>query len=176
MAMSVKDWLNKLVQIPGRLTSVAIEKVVCGAYEVFDDTLEKRQSELNARFKAITDQEQIAIDGGTATIAGGPEDIVVGSGAITTANAIALYYAGFLKGTNETVELTEDITFDEEVSIGEQKTVIYLNDTNDVLTVTVPNNGYRTPDGEVIPIEIPSGGYGEVSIINIGGTIFARGC
>ena len=170
------DWLNKLVQIPGRLTSVAVEKVVCGTYEVFDDTFEKRQSELNARFKAITDQEQIAIDGGTATIAGGPEDIVVGSGAITTANAVALYYTGFLRGTSETVELTEDITFDEEVSIGEQKTVIYLNDTDGVLTVTVPNNGYRTPDGEAIIIEIPSGGYGEVNIINIGGTIFARGC
>ena len=174
--MSLIDWINKLVQIPGRLTSVAIEKVVCGADEVYDDTLKKRQSELNARFKAITDQEQIAIDGGTATIAGGPEDIVVGSGAITTANAIALYYARFLRGTSETVELTEDITFDEEVSIGEQKTVIYLNNTNDVLTVTVPNNGYRTPDGETIIIEIPSGGYGEVNIINIGGTIFARGC
>ena len=174
--MSVIDWLNKLVQIPGRLTSVAIEKVVCGADEVFDDTLKKRQSELNARFKAITDQQQVAIDGGTATIAGGPEDIVVGSGAIPTANAIALYYAGFLRGTSETVELTEDITFDEEVSIGEQKTVIYLNDTNDVLAVTVPNNGYRTPDDEAIIIEIPSGGYGEVNIINIGGTIFARGC
>lgn len=174
--MGLIDWINKLVQIPGRLTSVAIEHVVCGADEVYDDDLDRRQSELNARFKAITDQEQIAIDGGTATIAGGPEDIVVGSGAITTANAIALYYAGFLKGTSETVELTEDITFDEEVNLGEQKTVIYLSDTNDVLTVTVPNNGYRTPDGEAIIIEIPSGSYGEVNIINIGGTIFARGC
>ena len=174
--MSIFNWIGKLAEIPARLTAVTIEKVVCGADEVYDDILEKRQSELNARFKAITDQEQIAIDGGTATIAGGPEDIVAGSGAITTANAIALYCAGFLKGTNETVELTENITFDEEVALGEQKTVIYLNDTNDVLTVTVPNNSYRTPDGEVIIIEIPSGGYGEMSIINIGGTIFARGC
>lgn len=174
--MSLTDWINKLVQIPGRLTSVAIEHVVCGADEVYDDTLKQRQNELNARFKAITDQQQIALDGGTATIAGGPEDIVVGSGAIPTANAIALYYAGFLRGTNEVVELTEDTTFDEEVPLGEQKTIIYLNDTNDVLTVTVPNNGYRTPDGETIIIEIPSGGYGEVNIINIGGTIFARGC
>lgn len=174
--MGLLNWIGKLAEIPARLTAVTIEKIVCGADEVYDDTLEKRQSELNARFKAITDQEQIAINGGTATIAGGPEDIVVGSGAITTANAIALYYARFLRGTNETVELTEDITFDEDVAIGEQKTVIYLNDTNGVLTVTVPNNGYRTPDGETIIIEIPSGGYGEVNIINIGGTIFARGC
>lgn len=174
--MSLIDWIGKLAQIPARLTSVTTEHVVCGADEVYDDTLDRRQSDLNARFKAITDQQQIAIDGGTATIAGDPEDIVVGSGAIPTANAIALYYAEFLKGTNKTVELTEDITFDEEVSIGEQKTVIYLNDTNDMLAVTVPNNGYRTPDGEAIIIEIPSGGYGEVNIINIDGTIFARGC
>lgn len=174
--MSLIDWINKLVQIPGRLTSVAIEKVVCGAYEVFDDTLEKRQSELNARFKAITDQEQIAIDGGTATIAGGPEDIVVGSGAIPTANAVALYYAGFLRGTSEVVELSEDITFDEEVAWGEQKTIIYTNDTLEEITVTVPNDDYRTPDGEAISIPVPAGGYGEVSIMNIGGTIFARGC
>lgn len=174
--MSVIDWLNKLVQIPGRLTSVAIEKVVCGAYEVYDDALAQRQSKLNARFKAITDQEQIAIDGGTATIAGGPEDIVVGSGAIPTANAIALYFGGFLKGTSEVVELEEDTTFDEEVALGEQKTVIYTNDTSDELTVIVPNDDYRTPDGEAISIPVPAGGYGEVSIINIGGTIFARGC
>lgn len=174
--MGLIDWINKLVQIPGRLTSVAIEHVVCGADEVYDDALKKRQSELNARFKAITDQQQIALDGGTATIAGGPEDIVVGSGAIPTANAIALYYAGFLKGTNEVVELEEDITFDEEVDLGAQKTIIYTNDTAEEITVTVPNSVYKTPDGEVISIPVPAGGYGEVNILNIGGTIFARGC
>ena len=174
--MGLFNWIGKLAEIPARLTSVTTERVVCGAYEVYDDTLEKRQSELNARFKAITDQEQIAIDGGTATIAGGPEDIVVGSGAIPTANAIALYFGGFLKGTSEVVELEEDITFDEEVGLGVQKTIIYTNDTSDELTVTVPNDDYRTPDGEVISIPVPAGGYGEVSIINIGGTIFARGC
>ena len=174
--MSLIDWINKLVQIPGRLTSVAVEHVVCGTDEVYDDILDERQSDLNARFKAVTDQEQIAIDGGTATIAGGPEDIVVGNGAIPTANAIALYFGGFLKGTSEAIELQEDITFNEEVAIGEQKTTIYTNDTSDELTVTVPNNNYKTPDGEAISIPVPAGGYGEVSIINIGGTILARGC
>lgn len=174
--MSLIDWINKLVQIPGRLTSVAIEKVVCGTDEVYDDALKKRQSELNARFKAVTDQEQIAIDGGTATIAGGKEDIVSGSGAITTANAVAGFCAGFMRGSSETVELSEDVTFSGTVAVGEQKTVIYLNDTEDELTVTVPNNPYRTPDGEIISIVVPAGGYGEVSILNIGGTVFARGC
>ena len=47
--MSLIDWIDKLVQIPGRLTSVAVERVVCGAYEVYDDILEKRQSELNSQ-------------------------------------------------------------------------------------------------------------------------------
>lgn len=174
--MSVFDWLNKLIQIPGRLTSVAIEKVVCGADEVYDDALEKRQSELNAQFKAVTDQEQIALNGGTATIASSPSDIVSGSGSIVTANAVAGYYAGFMRGTSETVELSEDITLSATASAGEQKTIIYLNDTENEITVTVPNDTYRTPDGEVISIPVPAGGYGEVNIINIGGTIFARGC
>ena len=37
-----------MVQIPGRLTSIATERVVSGADEVFDDSLQKRQSEINA--------------------------------------------------------------------------------------------------------------------------------
>lgn len=174
--MSIFNWLNKLVQIPGRLTSVAIEKVVCGADEVYDDTLGKRQSELNAQFKAITDQEQIAINGGEATIASSPEDIVIGSGSIVTANAVAGYYTGFLRGTSETVDLSEDLTVSDTVPAGEQKTIMYLNDTENEITVTVPNSPYKTPDGEIIEIPVPVGGYGEVSLLNIGGTIFARGC
>ena len=174
--MSIFNWIGKLAEIPARLTAVTIEKIVCGAYEVYDDALGKRQSELNARFKAITDQEQIAIDGGTATIAGGQEDIVSGSGAITTANAVASYCAAFMKGSSETVGLSGDITFSDTVALGAQKTIIYLNDTNVEHTVIVPNNPYRTPDGEILSIVVPSGGYGEVSIINIGGIVFARGC
>lgn len=174
--MSIFNWIGKLAEIPARLTAVTIEKIVCGAYEVYDDDLGKRQSELNARFKAITDQEQIAIDGGTATIAGGKEDIVSGSGAITTANAVAGYCADFMKGSSETVGLSGDITFSDTVALGAQKTIIYLNNTNVEHTVIVPNNPYRTPDGEVISIVVPAGGYGEVSILNIGGTVFARGC
>lgn len=38
---------DKYVRIPGRMTSAAVEKQVCGADEVMDDELQKRQSELN---------------------------------------------------------------------------------------------------------------------------------
>lgn len=174
--MGVFNWMKKLITIPGRLTSVAVEKVVCGADEIYDDVLKKRQSELNAQFKAITDQEQIAINGGMATIASSPDDIVSGSGSLVTANAVAGYYAGFLKGTNEITDLEEDITVSSEVGTGEQKTIMYLNNTGNEITVTVPNTSYRTPDGEPILISVPSGGYGEVSLLNISGTVFARGC
>ena len=174
--MKIVEWISKLVQIPGRLTSIATEKVVCGADEVYDDALQMRQSEFNAGAKAVLDQEQIAIDGGTAEIAAFPEDITPGSGKIPTANAIAGYCNGFLKGSGITVSMSDDVTFSETVEDGAQKTFIYLNDTDTELTVTVPNTDYKTPDGEVITITILAGGYGEVSILNIGGTIFARGC
>lgn len=174
--MGVIDWINKLVQIPGRLTSIAVEHIVCGADEVYDDDLQMRQSEFNAAAKAVLDQEQIALDGGQAEIAAFPEEIVSGSGKIPTANAVAGYCAAFLKGGSVTVALTDDITFSDTVDAGVQKTIIYLNDTSAEHTVTVPNTGYRTPDGEIIAIPVPAGGYGEVSILNIGGTVFARGC
>lgn len=170
------NWVKKLTKIPGRLTSMAVEKVVCGSDEVWDDTFEQRQSDLNARFKAITDQEQVAINGGTAQIAGGPEDIMIGSGGLVTANAVAGYLSSFIRGNSEVVEIRSDIIFNKTVVLNGMKTVVYENVTNENLTITVPNSGYRTPDGEAIVIEVTEGGYGEVNIININGTIFARGC
>lgn len=174
--MSILDWLRKSAEVPSRLTCIAIDKILCGAYEVYDDDLGKRQSELNAQFKAITDQEQIAIDGGTATIASSPEDIVSGSGSIVTANAAAGYCADFMRGTSSVVELETNMTVADTVAVGYQKSIMYTNDTDEELTVTVPGSSYRTPDGEDIVIPVPAGGYGEVSLLNVGGTIFARGC
>lgn len=174
--MKIVDRIKKWIQIPGRVTSIAKEKVVCGAYEVYDDALQMRQSEFNAGAKAVLDQEQIAINGGTAEIAAFPEDIVPGSGKIPTANSIAGYCNAFLKGSGTTVPMSDDVAFSETVEDGAQKTFIYLNDTDTELKVIVPNTDYRTPDGEVITITVIAGGYGEVSILNIGGTIFARGC
>lgn len=183
--MGVIDWINKLVQIPGRLTSIAIEHVVCGADEVYDDTLQKRQSELNARFKAVTDQEQIAIDGGTATIAGGPEDIVVGSGAIPTANAVAQVLSAmqtdisstFVKGVMSVRSISENTTVSEvTVDEGSQKNILYVNSGSEEITLTVLNANFRTPDGDNIILTIPAGGYGEVNYLRLGNVIYARGC
>lgn len=57
---------------------------------------------------------------------------------------------------------------------GKAQTIIYTNSGSSDLTVTVPTD-YSTPDGEAIELTCPAGGYCEVSYLNIGGTIYARG-
>lgn len=57
---------------------------------------------------------------------------------------------------------------------GKIQTIIYTNSTSSDLTVTVPTT-YTTPDGAAIELTCPSGGYCEISYLNIGGTIYARG-
>lgn len=57
---------------------------------------------------------------------------------------------------------------------GKIQTIIYTNSTSSDLTVTVPTT-YTTPDGAAIELTCPSGGYCEVSYLNVGGTIYARG-
>lgn len=57
---------------------------------------------------------------------------------------------------------------------GKTQTIIYTNNTSSDLTVTVPTT-YTTPDGQAIELTCKAGGYCEVSYINIGGTIYARG-
>lgn len=57
---------------------------------------------------------------------------------------------------------------------GKTETIIYTNSTSGELVVTVPTT-YTTPNGQAIELTCPSGGYVEVSYINISGTIYARG-
>lgn len=57
---------------------------------------------------------------------------------------------------------------------GKIQTIIYTNSTSSDLTVTVPTT-YTTPDGAAIELTCPGGGYCEVSYLNVGGTIYARG-
>ena len=57
---------------------------------------------------------------------------------------------------------------------GKAQTIIYYNSGTDDVTVTVPTT-YYTPDGEAIELTCPPGGYCEVSYLNIGNNIFARG-
>ena len=57
---------------------------------------------------------------------------------------------------------------------GKAQTIIYFNNSNSDLTVTVPTT-YYTPDDEPIELTCPAGGYCEVSYLNIGNNIYARG-
>lgn len=57
---------------------------------------------------------------------------------------------------------------------GKAQTIIYVNGGSADYTVTVPTT-YKTPDGAAIELTCPKGGYCEVSYLNIGGTIYARG-
>lgn len=80
-----------------------------------------------------------------------------------------------IKGTLKLVHLTEGAAAAEEPEENTQIDVIYVNDTENTLTVGVNNEVYRTPDGELMIIYVPAGGYAEVNFLNIGGTIFVRG-
>lgn len=57
---------------------------------------------------------------------------------------------------------------------GKAQTIIYTNSGSTDYTVTVPTT-YSTPDGAAIELTCKAGGYCEVSYLNIGGTIYARG-
>jgi hypothetical protein len=80
-----------------------------------------------------------------------------------------------IRGTIKLVHLTEGAAAAEEPAENTQIDVIYMNDTENTLTVGVNNEVYRTPDGELMIIYVPAGGYAEVNFLNIGGTIFVRG-
>lgn len=80
-----------------------------------------------------------------------------------------------IKGTMKVIPLTEGTAAAEEPEENTQIDVLYVNDTEEELTVGVNNERYRTPDGELMIIYVPAGGYAEVNFLNIGGTIFVRG-
>ena len=79
-------------------------------------------------------------------------------------------------GSSKVIELTTDITFSETTDNNTQSNIVYLNNSgSDKLIVIIASNTYRTPDGENITITVPSGGYGEVNILNINNIMFVRG-
>lgn len=95
------------IKIAGRLHSTATGNVVAGADEIMDDTLGKKQGVINAdddrRITAVEEdintpasglkarietlEGQVAFEG-EFEVANNPDDIVSGSGKITTANAV----------------------------------------------------------------------------------------
>ena len=80
-----------------------------------------------------------------------------------------------IRGSLKLVQLTENIVAEEYPEDLNQIDVIYVNDTSSSLTVGVSNTRYRTPNGELVVLTVPAGGYAEVNFLNIGGTVFVRG-
>lgn len=169
------------INIPGRITSVSKEKIICGADEIIDDVIGNKQNVLNARFKAITDQQQIALNGGTVEIANTGESIISGNGAIPTSNAIAEKFSTFeekvLIGTIRISEVNSDLSIENiDVDNNAQIDVIYNNNASTEVIVTILNTNFKTPDGNDIILTIPVGGYTEASYLKINNIIYVRGC
>ena len=80
-----------------------------------------------------------------------------------------------IMGTMKVVPLIENIVAEETPEENTQIDVIYVNDTDEMHTVGVNNEVYRTPDGELLIVEVPAGGSAEINFLNIEGTIFVRG-
>lgn len=80
-----------------------------------------------------------------------------------------------IRGVTKMVQLESNIVAEEHPEENTQTDVIYVNDTSEQYTIGVSHEAYRTPDGQMINIMVPAGGYAEVNFLNIGGTIFVRG-
>lgn len=79
-------------------------------------------------------------------------------------------------GETKVIELNESIEVHESVTLNSQIDIIYLNASNNTITVTVtPSEIYKTPDNEPIELIIPSKGYGELSLLNVNNIVFVRG-
>lgn len=138
---------DKYVKIPGRMTSAAVERQVCGADEVMDDELQKRQSELNR----LLGVNVVQLTG----------DIVVEPvvAAATPQQSGQGHQSGAAADQSGQVD------------------VLYVNDTGATRTVTVrAGQGVRTPDGQDVVLHVAAGGYGELSFLTVGGLVFVRGC
>lgn len=80
------------------------------------------------------------------------------------------------KYSSKVENVSANATMSESPAIGAEVNVIYVNTSVSTVTVTIEaSNTVKTPNGQNISISIPTGGYGEASFSNIGGTIYARG-
>lgn len=74
------------------------------------------------------------------------------------------------------VEVSASATKTESPTAGVEIDVIYVNTSNSAVTVTISHSStVKTPNGSDITINIPVGGYGEASFVNISNTIYVRG-
>ena len=80
-----------------------------------------------------------------------------------------------IRGVTKVVQLEGNIIAEESPDENTQTDVIYVNDTGEQHTVGVSHESYRTPDGRLMVVTVPAGGYAEINFLNIGGTVFVRG-
>lgn len=81
-----------------------------------------------------------------------------------------------LHGNTKVIHVSNDIEVINRVDTNTQLSVIYINDSENAITVTMhPITNYLTPDGQDIELSILPNGYGEINYLNINDTIFARG-
>lgn len=80
-----------------------------------------------------------------------------------------------IRGVTKVMHIDTNILLVENPEENMQTDVIVINDDSADHTVGVSNVRYRTPDGNLMVINVPVRGYAEFNFINIGGTIFVRG-
>lgn len=80
-----------------------------------------------------------------------------------------------IKGVTKIIHIDVNTLLVENPEENTQIDAIVVNDDSVDHTVGVSNVRYRTPDGELLIITVPVGGYAEFNFLNIGGTIFVRG-
>lgn len=80
-----------------------------------------------------------------------------------------------LRGSYKVVDVSENITAQENPASGTEVDVIYNNLADSEVSVTILSENYRTPFGNNIVMIIPVGGYCEANYSNIGGVIYVRG-
>ena len=91
------------INIYGRLHNNTDESVVTGADEVYDDALEKKQSDINADLKAADANGAAALETAKAALEGKIKSNTDGIAALSPAPAtISHVYAGFLAMNNDT--------------------------------------------------------------------------
>lgn len=80
-----------------------------------------------------------------------------------------------IRGITKVTHIDTNILLVENPEENMQTDVIVVNDDSVDHTVGVSNVKYKTPDGNLMVINVPVRGYAEFNFINIGGTIFVRG-
>lgn len=82
-----------------------------------------------------------------------------------------------LRGSAQVVNVSSNLSVSEmAVESSHQVDVIYENTSQTEVTVTIGGGSLKTPDGGALSLSIPAGGYGEANFMNVGGTVYVRGC